>query len=105
MLTACLSSKGIQLKLLRSVLLVTALLPGMTLAQPPGALPPAAATSAASPPEVFRRMSSDTWVSRVVTLADIGLTDPLVLGYPETTREIALPVPPGVPIANGTLQM
>ena len=102
---ACLGSKGIQLKLLRSVLLVTALLPGMALAQPPGALPPAAATSAASPQEVFRRMSSDTWVSRVVTLADIGITNPLVLGYPETTREIALPVPSGVPIANGTIQM
>ena len=50
-------------------------------------------------------MSSDTWVTRVVTLADIGITNPLVLGYSETAREIALPVPPGVPIANGTLQM
>ena len=50
-------------------------------------------------------MSSDTWVSRVITLADIGMTNPLVLGYPETVREIALPVPPNVPIANGTVQM
>ncbi|WP_172217072.1 cellulose biosynthesis cyclic di-GMP-binding regulatory protein BcsB [Caenimonas soli] len=93
------------MKLLRSVLLVTALLPGMAFAQSAGAMPPAAAASAASPAEVFRRMSSDTWVSRVVTLADIGITNPLVLGYPEATREIVLPVPPGVPFANGTLQM
>jgi len=50
-------------------------------------------------------MSTDTWVTRVITLADIGITNPLVLGYPETVREIALPVPPGVPLANGTLQM
>src|SRR4029453_11104862 len=51
------------------------------------------------------RMSSDTWVTRVVTLADIGIMNPLVLGQSETAREIALPVPPGVPIANGTIQM
>ena len=50
-------------------------------------------------------MSSDTWVTRVVTLADIGITSPLVLGHSESAREIALPVPPGVPIANGTVQM
>ena len=34
MLRTCLSSKGIQLKLLRSVLLVIVLLPGMALAKP-----------------------------------------------------------------------
>src|SRR5688572_19897765 len=107
MLKACLSSKGIQLKLLRSVLLVTVLLPGMAFAKPTGASPKAAVAAAAAVPlpEVFRRMSSDTWVTRVVTLADIGITNPLVLGYSETAREIALPVPPGVPIANGTIQM
>src|SRR5687767_10705726 len=93
------------MKLLRPVLLVTcALLPRLALTQPV-AVPPAAAASAASPTEVFRRMSSDTWVTRVITLADIGITNPLVLGYPETVREIALPVPPGVPLANGTLQV
>ena len=58
-----------------------------------------------SPAEIFRRMSSDTWVTRVVTLADTGITNPLVLGYSESAREIALPVPPGVPIVNGTVQM
>ena len=50
-------------------------------------------------------MSAETWVSRIVTLADLGLGGPLVLGYAETTREIALPVPPNVPLANATLQV
>src|SRR5688572_20256790 len=83
-----------------------ALLPAWAAAQAtPAALPAAPAASAASPSEVFRRMSGDSWISRVVTFADLGLTSPLVLGYPETTREIALPVPPGVPLANATLQV
>lgn len=69
------------------------------------ALPPAAAASAVSASEVFRRMSTDNWIPRVVTFADLGLNGPLVLGYPETRREIALPVPPGVPLANATLQV
>jgi hypothetical protein len=64
-----------------------------------------AAASAVSPSEVFRRMSADNWISRVVTFADLGLKGPLVLGYPETEREIVLPVPPGVPLANATLQV
>lgn len=50
-------------------------------------------------------MSAETWISRIVTLADLGLGGPVVLGYPETTREIALPVPPNVPLANATLQV
>jgi hypothetical protein len=78
----------------------------LTQAQPAAsALPPAAAASAVSAPEVFRRMSAENWIPRVVTLADLGFKGPLVLGYPETQREIALPVPPGVPLANATLQV
>jgi hypothetical protein len=69
------------------------------------ALPPMPAASAVSPSDVFRRMSTDHWISRVVTFADLGLKGPLVLGYPETEREIALPVPPSVPLANATLQV
>jgi hypothetical protein len=74
-------------------------------AAPAAALPPSAAASAASPSEVFRRMNAETWISRVVTLADLGLGGPVVLGYPDTTREMALPVPPNVPLANATLQV
>jgi hypothetical protein len=50
-------------------------------------------------------MSAETWISRVVTLNDLGHGAPIVLGYPETQREIALPVPPNVPLANATLQV
>jgi hypothetical protein len=35
----------------------------------------------------------------------MGFKGPLVLGYPETQREILLPVPPGVPLANAILQV
>jgi hypothetical protein len=69
------------------------------------ALPAATAASAASVAEVFRRMNAESWISRVVTFADLGFSGPLVLGYPETQREILLPVPPGVPLANATLQI
>jgi hypothetical protein len=49
------------------------------------ALPPAAAASAATAPDVFRRMNADNWVARVVTFADLGFSGPLVLSYPETS--------------------
>jgi hypothetical protein len=74
-------------------------------AAPAAALPPSAAASAVSASEVFKRMSAETWISRVVTLSDLGQGGPVVLGYPDTTREIALPVPPNVPLANATLQV
>ena len=90
----------------RLFLAACALLPGFVSAQPSAAvLPPAAAASAVSPSEVFRRMSAENWIPRVVTFADMGFKGPLVLGYPETQREIMLPVPPGVPLANATLQV
>ena len=90
----------------RLFLAACALLPGFVSAQPTAAaLPPAAAASAVSPSEVFRRMSAENWIPRVVTFADMGFKGPLVLGYPETQREIMLPVPPGVPLANATLQV
>ncbi len=81
-------------------------LPALAGAQAPAtAQPPGAAASAVSAPEVFRRMNAERWISRAVTFADLGFNGPLVLGYPETQREIALPVPPGVPLANATLQV
>ncbi len=81
-------------------------LPALAAAQAPAsALPPAAAASAVSAPEVFRRMNADRWISRVVTFAELGFNGPLVLGYPETQREIALPVPPGVALTSATLQV
>jgi len=83
------------------------LLPAFSGAADPTApaLPPAPAASAVSPSQVFQRMNADNWIARVVTFADLGLSGPLVLGSQESTREISLPVPPGVPLANATLQV
>ena len=55
--------------------------------------------------EMFSRMASDAWVPRTITFKDLGFTDPVVLGYPDTIKEIYLPVPPGVNLANATLQL
>lgn len=74
-------------------------------AAPRSAVPPAAAAAAVSASQVFERLSSDNWIPRVVTFADLGFAGPLVLGAQETSREIALPVPPGVPLTNATLQV
>ena len=88
-------------------LAVSALVPTLcAAAEPaPSALPPPAAASATTPAEVFRRLNADNWVPRVVTFSDLGFSGPLVLGGAETVREIALPVPAGVPLANATLQV
>lgn len=92
-----------------TILLGAFALPPSALAATPAttaaALPPASAASATSASEVFKRMNADTWVPRVVTFADLGFNGPVVLGYPDTAREIALPVPPGVPLANATVQV
>jgi hypothetical protein len=86
--------------------LAAALLPCLAAAQAPApALPATAAATAVSAGEFFRRMAGDNWVTRVVTLSELGFAGPLVLGYPDTVREIALPVPPAVPLANATLQL
>lgn len=69
------------------------------------AAPPAPAASAVSPAQVFQRLNADPWIPRVVTFTDLGLSGPLVLGAQDSSREIALPVPPGVPLANATLQV
>ncbi|MFC5495963.1 cellulose synthase [Caenimonas terrae] len=66
---------------------------------------PAPAAQGSSPADVFRRMSADNWIPRTVTFADLGFTGPVVLGYPDTLREIYLPVPTNVPLANAALQM
>ena len=69
-------------------------------------LPPlAGAQPANSPAEVFQRLNADNWISREVSLAELGFNGPLVLGAPETRREIYLPVPPNVPLSNGEIKL
>ena len=92
---------------LRRLLLAAAaaFVPLIASAQPVGSAQPVAPAQGNSPAEVFRRMSADNWIPRSVSFADLGFTGPLVLGYPDTLREIYLPVPTGVPLANAALQM
>ncbi|RYF44164.1 MAG: hypothetical protein EOO25_00570 [Comamonadaceae bacterium] len=66
---------------------------------------PAAAPSGGPAAEAFRRLNADSWIPRTVSFADLGFTGPVVLGYPETLREVYLPVPPGVPLSNAQLQL
>ena len=61
--------------------------------------------NAAGPAEVFQRLNADNWVSREVTLAELGFTGPLVLGAPDTRREIYLPVPANVPLSSGEIKL
>ena len=69
-------------------------------------LPPLAyAQPATNPAEVFQRLTADKWISREVTLSELGFTGPLVLGAPDTRREIYLPVPPNVPLSNGEIKL
>jgi len=73
--------------------LIVAAFPALAIAQPN------------SPSEVFRRLSDDRWVTRETTLAELGFTGPLVLGAPETSHDLYLPVPANVPLSNGEIRL
>lgn len=66
---------------------------------------PAPPNAASSPAEVFRHLNANNWVTREVTFADLGFTGPLVLGAPDTRREIYLPVPANVPFSGGEIKL
>ena len=65
----------------------------------------AAAQPAKNPAEVFQRLKADRWISRDIAFTELGFTGPLVLGAPETRREIYLPVPPNVPLSGGEIKL
>lgn len=94
-----------------AVLAALCLVPGWATAQQPTqpALRPAEQMTPANvPPQtaVFRPAeAAGVWVPRTITFADLGFTEPVVLGYPDTIREIYLPVPPGVNLSGATLQL
>lgn len=56
-------------------------------------------------PAAAAEANAGVWVPRTVTFQDLGFTEPVVLGYPDTIREIYLPVPPGVSLSGATLQL
>lgn len=63
---------------------------------------PAHASPAA---DTFRQLSNDTWIERKETLSTLGFTTPLVLASNDSSREIYLPVPANVPLADAQLKM
>jgi hypothetical protein len=56
-------------------------------------------------PGAAAQANAGVWVPRTVTFAELGFTEPVVLGYPDTIREIYLPVPPGINLSGATLQV
>ncbi|MBA3592482.1 MAG: hypothetical protein H0W47_01610 [Polaromonas sp.] len=84
------------------VLLLTVCLPLLTNGQTAPSPAVSVPTSAA---EVFNRLAADRWVYREVRLADLGFTGPLVLGAPETVRELYFPVPANVPLSGGEIKL
>lgn len=83
-------------------LLLAACLPLLTNGQ---TVPSPAGNQPASAAEVFSRLAADRWVSREVSFADLGFKGPLVLGAPETVRELYLPVPANVPLSGGEIKL
>ena len=77
-----------------AVWLIVACLPALVTAQQTN-----------TPAAVFQSLADDRWVSREVTFAELGFTGPLVLGAPETRREIYLPVPASVPLSGGEIRL
>jgi hypothetical protein len=76
--------------------------------QPPALSAPIQQTPANIPPQtaVFKPAdNAGVWVPRTVTFKDLGFTEPVVLGYPDTIKEIYLPVPPGIALNGATLQL
>ena len=53
----------------------------------------------------FAQLGAGRVESRSVSLADLGVRDPVVLRAPDATQELYLPVPAGLPISNATLQL
>lgn len=78
----------------RAMLLLAGCLPLLSLAQP-----------ANTGSEFFKKLHGDNWVARSVTLSELGFTGPLVLGAPDTRREIYLPVPANVPLNGAEVKM
>ena len=53
--------------------------------------------------DALRRLQGDDWVSRDVSLEDLGIREPVVLSNSDARQEFYLPVPRGVPISDAAL--
>jgi len=68
----------------------------------------AAAAHAQQPADVagsFAQLGSGRLATRTVSLADLGMRDPVVLHAPDARQELYLPVPAGVPLTDASLQI
>lgn len=61
--------------------------------------------SASSPAQQFQQWATERWVTRSVTLAELGFTTPAVLDSGTNRREFYLPVPANVPLSDASLQL
>jgi len=53
--------------------------------------------------DALRRLQGDDWVSRDVSLEDLGIREPVVLSNSDARQEFYLPVPRGAPISDAAL--
>ena len=53
----------------------------------------------------FAQLGAGRVESRSVSLADLGVREPVVLRAPDASQELYLPVPAGLPISDATLQL
>ena len=53
----------------------------------------------------FAQLGSGRLATRTVSLAELGMRDPIVLHAPDARQELYLPVPAGVPLTNAALQL
>lgn len=95
-----------------AALAALSLLPQWGAAQPQPTQPQLAAPVQPPPPNVPAQTAlfkpganANVWVPRTITFADLGFTEPVVLGYPDTVKEIYLPVPPGINLSDAVLQL
>ena len=70
----------------------------------PGAPAVATAATATGVAAAFEQLGSGRMATRNVSLADLGMHDPVVLHAPDARQELYLPVPVNVPISNATFQ-
>ncbi|MGN6316037.1 cellulose synthase [Trinickia sp.] len=62
-------------------------------------------TAAGSVADAFAHLGEHRAIVRSVSLADLGINEPLVLSAPDARQELYVPVPAGLPIGNATLQI
>ena len=94
--------------ILTIAVLTSASIPAAIFAQSPRSTAiamPATAATATTPGDFYKRLNGNGWVAREITFADLGFTGPLVLGAPDSRREIYLPVPANVPLADGEITL